>query len=175
MTFFKCNRWAGALAAYVVVLLYLTVLSREPDKVNIVYLDLFWGYDDPQHFKEKLLNIAIFIPVGLLAGFLFKRHRVLLALLIGLMVSLAIECSQLAWSRGEFDVDDLLNNTLGAMIGVAVWWVCRTACPSASGGSARGDAFRGGCGSRGHRNGARAKCLGGILPHLRGRCSAASS
>ena len=107
----------GALAIYIVLLFYLTVLSREPDKVNVVYLDLFWGYDNPQHFMEKLLNIAIFIPVGLLAGFLFKRHRVLIALLIGLAVSLSIECSQLAWSRGEFDVDDLFNNTLGAGIG----------------------------------------------------------
>lgn len=107
----------GALAIYFVLLFYLTVLSREPDKVNVVYLDLFWGYDNPQHFMEKLLNIAIFIPVGLLAGFLFKRHRVLIALLIGLAVSLSIECSQLAWSRGEFDVDDLFNNTLGAGIG----------------------------------------------------------
>ena len=113
----------GALVIYVIGLFYLTVLSREPDKVNVIYLDLFWGYDDPQHFKEKLLNIAIFIPVGLLAGFLFKRHRVLIALLIGLAVSLSIECSQLAWSRGEFDVDDLFNNTLGAGIGGVITWL----------------------------------------------------
>ena len=106
-----------ALVIYIIILFYMTVLSREPEKVNIVYLHLFWGYDDPLRCQEKLLNIAIFIPVGLLAGFLFKRHRVLIALLIGLAVSLSIECSQLAWSRGEFDVDDLFNNTLGAGIG----------------------------------------------------------
>ena len=124
------RRWAmGVLVAYVAGLFYLTVLSREPDKVNIVYLDLFWGYDDPLHFQEKLLNIAIFIPVGLLTGFLFKSHRVLLALLIGLAVSLTIECSQLIWSRGEFDVDDLFNNSLGSGIGGVIWWAYKTVCP----------------------------------------------
>ena len=130
MDIVRDKKWVmGTFVVYIAVLFYLTVLSREPDKINIVYLDLFWGYDDPQHFQEKLLNIAIFIPVGLLAGFLFKSHRVLLALLIGLAVSLTIECSQLIWSRGEFDVDDLFNNSLGAGIGGVIWWVCRTAYP----------------------------------------------
>ena len=40
-----------------------------------------------------------------------------MALLVGLLVSLVIECSQLIWSRGIFDVDDLFNNTFGALIG----------------------------------------------------------
>ena len=37
------------------------------------------------------------------------------AVLVGLFVSETIECSQLIWQRVTFDVDDLMNNTIGAM------------------------------------------------------------
>ena len=36
---------------------------------------------------------------------------------MGLLVSLTIEFSQLIWYRGVFDVNDLFNNALGALIG----------------------------------------------------------
>lgn len=39
------------------------------------------------------------------------------ALLAGVMMSLAIECSQLVWKKGVFDVNDLFNNAMGALIG----------------------------------------------------------
>lgn len=44
------------------------------------------------------------------------------ALLVGLLVSLVIECSQLTLKRGVFDVDDLFNNSVGALIGGAIVW-----------------------------------------------------
>jgi hypothetical protein len=28
-----------------------------------------------------------------------------------------LECSQLIWQRGTFDVNDLMNNTIGALVG----------------------------------------------------------
>jgi len=33
------------------------------------------------------------------------------------MISLAIEGSQLVWKKGVFDVDDIFNNAVGAVIG----------------------------------------------------------
>ena len=35
----------------------------------------------------------------------------------GLFIFETIECSQLIWERGVFDVDDILNNTIGAYVG----------------------------------------------------------
>jgi len=64
-----------------------------------------------------ILNIVCFIPVGLLVGLLFEKHRWAKAWLVGLLVSLTIESSQLIWHRGVFDVNDLFNNALGALIG----------------------------------------------------------
>ena len=68
-------------------------------------------------YRDVLVNIVGFIPVGVLVGMLSRRHRVAKALLAGVMISLAIEGSQLIWKKGVFDVDDIFNNAVGAVIG----------------------------------------------------------
>jgi len=50
-------------------------------------------------------------------GLVARKYRLVKAVLFGLFVSETIECSQLIWQRGTFDVNDLMNNTIGAMIG----------------------------------------------------------
>ena len=107
------------LIAYVAVFFSLAVLFRESsDKCNI-RLNLFKDLLEPgpEGYKDLILNIVCFIPVGLLVGLLLEKHRLAKALLVGLLVSLTIEFSQLIWHRGVFDVNDLFNNALGAMIG----------------------------------------------------------
>lgn len=109
-----------AIVSYFIIIFYFAVLIREESEVRTTFrLDLFWGYNNPNEdiIIDNILNILSFIPIGLLSGLLFKRYRVLKALLIGLILSLVIELSQLIWKRGTFDVDDLFNNTLGALIG----------------------------------------------------------
>lgn len=108
-----------ALLAYILILLFFAVLNRDAGDWAPVKVDLFWGYNNPSKYivKDNILNIACFVPLGLLAGLVFKRYRSLKALLVGLSVSLVIECSQLVWHRGTFDVDDLFNNAVGALVG----------------------------------------------------------
>lgn len=111
--------WLGALLAYILILFFFAVLIRDAREISSVKLDLFWGYNNPPKYiyRDNILNIASFVPIGLLAGIVFKKHRLLMALLIGLLVSLVIEGSQLFWHRGTFDVDDLFNNAVGALTG----------------------------------------------------------
>ena len=45
------------------------------------------------------------------------------AFLAGLVLSMAIEGSQLVWKRGVFDVDDIFNNAMGAVIGGVIAFV----------------------------------------------------
>lgn len=63
-----------------------------------------------------ILNIVFFVHID----FGRANHRegpLLLSTLAGLFLSEIIECSQLIWQRGTFDVNDLLNNTVGALLG----------------------------------------------------------
>ena len=71
--------------------------------------------------EGAVLNLLMFIPVGYLVPVLWNRVNSLWkVLLFGLCLSLGVELLQLATLRGMFDLDDLMNNTIGAAVG----WVC---------------------------------------------------
>lgn len=73
-------------------------------------------------------NIGAFVPLGILGPLLSPRWRAWsTALLLGLLVSASIEATQLVLSLAMgfpwrvADVDDLLLNTLGTLIGFGAW------------------------------------------------------
>ena len=74
-------------------------------------------------------NILLFLPLGFLAPVVSPRlGRFWKTALLGLGVSLWIECTQLFLTRGT-DVDDLILNTAGAMLGFALYALCRRVFP----------------------------------------------
>ena len=108
------------LLVYIGVLFFVTVLSRVPSAKNSIQTEWFWGYkvDDPNiRYGDNLVNLLLYIPIGCLAGIIAPKHKLLTAMLVGFFLSETVECSQLIWHRGVFDVDDLFNNTLGAFVG----------------------------------------------------------
>ncbi len=69
-------------------------------------------------------NICVFVPMGLFLPKLFQRCRKILSVtIISLEVSLLIEVTQLVTKIGSFDVDDLLLNTLGGVLGYLIYKV----------------------------------------------------
>lgn len=70
-----------------------------------------------------LLNIVLFLPLGILAPLLRGKQRTLLfAAGAGAAFSLLIEVSQLLNNRST-DIDDLILNTTGAILGFALYRV----------------------------------------------------
>ena len=111
---------AALLIAYVFLVMSVTVLSRGHLIQNNTLLKPFWSYAALIYGKNKysilteiVLNIIMLIPVGFLLPFLVKKHTVL----YGFLCSLCIEVFQLVTKRGYFEVDDLIHNTLGVVIG----------------------------------------------------------
>ena len=71
--------------------------------------------------QENLLNILLLLPVGfLLPGIFDRRLKWWQGLIVGIMVSSAIEVSQLVLCRGLFEFDDINHNSLGCMLGTLV-------------------------------------------------------
>ena len=67
-------------------------------------------------------NILVFMPLGVFLPKLFKKCQKLSAIfLFSLELSLAIELTQLLARIGSFDVDDILLNTLGGILGYIVY------------------------------------------------------
>lgn len=74
-------------------------------------------------FMQVALNVLLFMPLGVLLRGLMRRG-VIVATVTGFLVSLAIETTQLTGMWGiyscayrVFDVDDLIANTAGALLG----------------------------------------------------------
>lgn len=68
-----------------------------------------------------VLNIIMFLPLGFLIPLIWKRYRNPLKIfMIGFGFSLSIELCQL-FNRRNTDIDDLMMNTLGAVIGYFIW------------------------------------------------------
>lgn len=77
-----------------------------------------WNSFTLQTWLNPLLNIAMFFPLGVLlplAGKAFRRWYWML--LVGAGISLGIEGLQYVLGRGQADVDDLICNALGTMLG----------------------------------------------------------
>lgn len=75
---------------------------------------------------EVIGNIALFAPIGFLLPLLWKRfEKIWTVLICCLSISLAIEIIQLGISLRATDVDDLMLNTLGGMIGYLAYALIR--------------------------------------------------
>lgn len=99
------------VALYIFSILWVTLFSREPMTVRI-FRGLFWearmGY-----WWDIVLNILLFIPLGFLLG--DKGWK---AILYGFLLSAFIELIQYIAVLGYCEADDVLNNTIGAIVGV---------------------------------------------------------
>ena len=71
-------------------------------------------------------NVAMFIPVGLIWPFCFRKLDTLgKTVLAGAGFSLFIEITQLPFYDRCSDIDDLLLNTAGILLGAMIWFGIR--------------------------------------------------
>lgn len=117
--------WVTSLLMYLFIMICITFLSRESGSSNGIDMELFSTWMINTRNKALVVeNILLFIPYGLLFPLAVPRYRSFLSvLLIGLDTSLVIECLQLITARGFFQLDDILTNTLGMVIGYGVFKV----------------------------------------------------
>lgn len=75
-------------------------------------------------FLNVVLNIAAFVPFGFFLPIIRPKNKKLFHIFIlSLELSLAIEILQLLFRVGIFDVDDLIMNTLGGVLGYGIYHI----------------------------------------------------
>ena len=105
----------GLLAEYLFLVLAETVLIRKPFTGEHLKLELFWSWRVWSVQRNQILtNVIMFIPAGLICGWLWKWKGLWVA--IGL--SLLIEVLQLVSGRGLCELDDVIHNCIGAFTGI---------------------------------------------------------
>lgn len=71
-------------------------------------------------YLDVMGNVVMFVPFSLVMYVVFRIKNLYLILLLGFLSSLSIETVQYLFRIGVTDVDDLIFNTLGALIGILV-------------------------------------------------------
>lgn len=119
MQFFETGDWH---------IIHGGLINLIPFKSTFMYIN---GFDsqhllDPYNLEIVLMNtignIIIFVPFGFLIPLLFKQvNNVKLACKIFIKFIFLIELLQLFTFTGVFDIDDIILNTLGALIGYCTY------------------------------------------------------
>lgn len=69
-------------------------------------------------------NVIMFVPLGFLLPAVFPKARPFRTCLLTALVTLcAVELIQLVTLLGSLDIDDVLLNLAGAVIGYGMWWL----------------------------------------------------
>ena len=75
--------------------------------------------------SNLLGNVLAFVPFGMILPMLTPKCRNFFHIvLLGFDFSLFVETIQLISKVGSFDVDDLILNTLGVLLGYLSFWIC---------------------------------------------------
>jgi len=70
---------------------------------------------------EIILNVVIFVPLGIYAGVLFKRWTFKTKLFFFFSISLMFEVVQFILRIGAFDITDIITNLLGGIFGLMIF------------------------------------------------------
>ncbi len=114
----------GLLTFYCLLVLSYTVLARPGTGEYCYEPEPFWTYrmimeGQTGFIMEALLNVLMLVPVGFLIGMLKRSFWT--AAGAGFLFSAFIEIMQLVTTRGLCETDDVLHNTLGAIVGYVIW------------------------------------------------------
>ena len=125
------------LNGYAFFMLAILVLSRGTSDTPSMILIPFYSYYKVLARTEVsfewaclgLFNCLLFAPLGFFYAarlshrrFLTPRELLRRAAVFGLLFSLSMETLQLLMRRGTFELDDILHNCLGTIIGACCWY-----------------------------------------------------
>ena len=123
---------------YILFLLYFLIFSDwygrsgvyEDYHYNLVPFQeilRYWNHRDQLgmlSFTNLAGNVLVFVPFGFLAAMASRKRSFLRTSLDGFLLSLVVETFQLLSMVGSFDVDDLILNTFGVMLGFVGFIFC---------------------------------------------------
>ena len=128
--------WQPAIAllflAWLAVIAVATLADRTPGLIPTEpELIPFHSYraviagENKEILRSNFMNVVLFYPAGLLACELLPKRwsrikRVILVALLFALVSAGIEFCQYHFALGQAEVDDVIHNTLGALIGALI-------------------------------------------------------
>ena len=121
------------LIGYLIMVIGVTFLNRGSrmfGDINLHFLSSYreaWNSFNSTKWKFIILNIFMLVPLGILLPLLSARFRKLKwTFAAAFLMTLTIETAQLITGYGIFELDDIFNNVIGAIIGYGIIMVIIT-------------------------------------------------
>ena len=119
------NTALACAAAFII--LYATILTRSaggPEVILTPFAALAAARQQPELYREMLMNVFLFFPLGLTLSNALPRKwhrwlRIILTTFVGCALSAGIEYAQYRYALGLAETDDVICNTMGAFLGAA--------------------------------------------------------
>ena len=99
---------------------FVTESQYIPFKTIIEYVRHVHSFDD-WFFKNLACNNLMFMPFGFLPPLFMKRNKVWQILIYGIIASFLIEVLQVLLAVGTGDIDDIILNAFGTLIGFGIY------------------------------------------------------
>ena len=129
----KKNVWRAAVVflclAWIIVIVAATLTDRppgtnpaEPELLPFHSYRTVMAGENPELLRSNFMNAVLFYPAGLLGcdvlpGSWSRKWRVFVVVAFCGLLSLGIECAQYLFALGQAEVDDVIHNGLGALLG----------------------------------------------------------
>ena len=118
--------YIGMFLIYFIVVLKTAFFSREPgSRVGEIDWRILPNWQTAIWVRTYALeNIIMFIPFGILVP-LFGRwaKKFYVCIPLAMLLSIGIEASQYGTQRGFCQLEDLVMNTIGAVLGYGIWFL----------------------------------------------------
>lgn len=89
--------------------------------INLIPFSESLIINDKLDISEIIMNAVIFMPLGIYAGILCKKWSVGKKILLFFSISLLCEVFQYILGVGASDITDIINNTLGGILGLFIY------------------------------------------------------
>ncbi|QSX06570.1 VanZ family protein [Sedimentibacter sp. zth1] len=115
------------LISYLLFIIFNTCFKYIPGMHRSMNLVPFMSYRQAMFdfsnigMSQLIFNIILFIPIGFLLPICnYRFEKWYKTIIIGLSLTILIETTQLIFNGGVFDVDDIINNVLGTILGYSL-------------------------------------------------------
>lgn len=117
------------LLSYIILVAQITLFGRAPgSKPRAIVIDWLWANSSMDQNMRNLLNIVLFVPLGVLLHIILKHEsHVKSTLMITnycFLMSILIESTQYITRRGYTEIVDIQANVIGGLLGSLFVCLC---------------------------------------------------
>lgn len=119
------------MGAALFLVLIMTVINRQSGSVReasfVPFVTFINAQIEPELYRTMYMNMLLFLPLGLSLPFVIRKkmwYNTPVTVLFALGLSACIEIVQYIFAIGKCEIDDVIMNTLGSVIGTAAFLIC---------------------------------------------------